>query len=328
MSVAKVLLNFFRAAANSYGLSVTAGLILSLVIGESWVVVAFYNTFAPPLWLPSLLAFPLALLTRSWLTAMLTLPPLLAFAFSFGARFLPASAVPQEATLSVLSYNLLANGRDVRASLAILREANADIVSLQELSVMASESFERELADLYPYRALYPQARGTQGQGVLSKYPILRHRYWQYDDLAAYLGHQRAEVEVQGKPLVIYNVHPSHPGMAGSFFDPSVRSEDIRRILAMTAGERLPVLLMGDFNMPELSDDYKRITLSFGDSYARVGRGMGWTFPHVEAMGWLPPFLRLDYVFFSPSFVPISAQVVGTSGGSDHYPLLVRFFWQ
>jgi endonuclease/exonuclease/phosphatase (EEP) superfamily protein YafD len=323
--MARILLNFFRASANSYGFSVTIGLLLSLLIGERWVLVAFYNTFAPPLWLPSLLLFPLALLTRSWLTAGLTLAPLLAFAFTYGARFLLATTTAPPANLSVLTYNLLANGRDPRESLEVIREANADIVSLQELSLTVSEAIERELSELYPHRALYPQARGTQGQGVLSKYPIREHSYWQYDDLPAYLGHQRAVINVAGAYLVVYNVHPSHPGMSGSFFDPSTRSADISRLLGSAAGERLPVLFMGDFNMPELSDDYKHITMDFGDSYGQVGRGLGWTFPYIGTMRWLPPFLRLDYVFFSSRFVPVSAQVWHSSGGSDHYPLWVSF---
>lgn len=324
----KVALNVFRALLNAYGFSVTAFLLLRLLIGESWHVIAFFNTFAHVLWIPALIALPLALLTRSWVGALLTIAPVLAFIVAFGARFLPQDAPMLPVDFRVLSYNLLGDGRSYEASIALIKEANADIVVLQEFNVDAEPLVIASLIDLYPYQKLHAQRNSTtQGQAILSKTPILQDEYWQYRDLGVFLGHQRAVITIKGKRLVLYNVHPTHPGMGGNFFDPSVRSIEIARLMAKISQETLPVLLMGDFNMPELSDDYALITQTLQDSYASVGRGMGWTFPHVRGNAFVFPFLRLDYVFHDASFAPLEAHVWRTSGGSDHFPLFVSFAW-
>ena len=82
------------------------------------------------------------------------------------------------------------------------------------------------------------------------------------------------------------------------------------------------VLIAGDFNITDQSADYQRITVVYDDSYKQVGYGMGTTFPaHIP---FLPSLLRIDYVFHSEDFTPLQADVLYSSGGSDHRPLVVE----
>lgn len=305
---------------DAYAVSVILLLLGRFFIGERWTVIAFFNTFMHLLWVPALLLLPLCLLFRQKRSVGLLLPAVFAFVFTYGGQFLPrVTATPADAPhITVLSYNLLADGGDVSHRIAVIREVNADIVALQEFSHEASAVVPAALADLYPFIALHPHDQGTAGQAILSRFPVLEDAYWRYDWLPVALGHQRVVLDIGGVPVILYNVHPTHPGMTGAgFFNPAYRSREITDILARMAAENGPVLLMGDFNLTDLSEDYARITDRYQDAYRAAGWGMGPTFPAI-------PFLRLDYLFFNDRFQAQAAKVWHTSGGSDHHGIVVQ----
>lgn len=143
-------------------------------------------------------------------------------------------------------------------------------------------------------------------------------------------------IDVRGTPLIVYNLHPTHPGMTGEgFFRPAYRRREIEELLARAAKEKEPVILAGDFNMTDLTEDYGRIAAQYHDAYRQVGWGMGFTFPDQRYPNALsgapfnrelpfPPWMRLDYVFYSAPLRAAEAHVWPDSGGSDHRPLWVR----
>lgn len=314
-----------RVLGAAYGLNVLLFLLANWLIGEeNSLLLAFFNTFAHLLWLPTVLLLPVFLLRRDGLVSALLLPGALAFLLTYGAQFVPRSpAVPEDGLpLTVLTYNLLYGNRDDATTLAILRDSDADIIALQELDTHHAPLIEAALSDVYPHMALHPR-NGTHGQGLLSRYPIVVDDYWQHDFVPLPLGHQRAELVLPDEQrIVVYNVHPVHPGMSNSFFNPTFRSRELAALLERILAEEAPLLWVGDFNMPEQSADYGAITAHFQDAYRQVGWGMGWTFPAWERTP--SPFLRLDYVFLSPHWRVMEARVGSRSGGSDHYPLLVE----
>ena len=317
------LMMLFQSMVGAYGLSVIAFLLLHFSVGESWRLVAFFNVFAHLLWLPSLLLLPLSLLLRAWLPALLLVPAVLAFGLTYGQQFLPRNPDPSQGpTLTLLTYNLLAGRGSYDESIAIIRAADAEIVLLQEVGFPIAAQIEAQLSDLYPYMALHPQAEQTAGQGILSRYPIEADTYWRYDWLRFALGHQRAEFTLNGQTITLYNLHPTHPAMSGSFFDPRNRELEIAALLAEMAEIETPIILGGDFNLTELSDDYAAITARYRDAYRDAGWGLGWTFPRWGLP--VPPFLRIDYVFSSPAIRALEARVIDAYGSSDHHPLLVR----
>jgi endonuclease/exonuclease/phosphatase (EEP) superfamily protein YafD len=107
--------------------------------------------------------------------------------------------------------------------------------------------------------------------------------------------------------------------MQGEIFNSSYRSREIAEILERSSAETNPVILVGDFNMADLSDEYRAIRESYSDAFGEVGQGFGWTF----SLSSYPAFLRLDYLFFSEGIRPITAEVLADRWGSDHHPILL-----
>jgi endonuclease/exonuclease/phosphatase (EEP) superfamily protein YafD len=95
------------------------------------------------------------------------------------------------------------------------------------------------------------------------------------------------------------------------------------------AVETLPVLVMGDFNTADSSEDHDifQSTTGLQDTFGEVGFGMGFTFPAAVTVNerQLPfvPLMRLDYIWHNKQWQALSAWL-GGSTGSDHLPVVAR----
>jgi vancomycin resistance protein VanJ len=317
-SLRRIVMNLLVAFTGAYGLSVSGFLLLRTAVGETWKVVSLVNNYVHLLLLPSLLLLPLILILRRPRLALTQAAPVALFLTSYGMMFFPrqSESTAGKTPLSLLSYNLKKDNRTPDAAIGIIRQADADIVALQELTPLLAAAFESQLSDLYPYRAFHPH-EGYAGQGILSRYPIDEDSYWRIR-----LGHQRAVINLGSTSITLYNTHPGHPFVREKgFFDSTARTNEINDLLARLGQESNPVLIAGDFNMTDLTGDYSLVAAHYGDSYREVGMGLGFTFPDFGQ-----PILlaRLDYVFHSLDFQAIEARVWPTSGGSDHRPIFVR----
>lgn len=106
-------------------------------------------------------------------------------------------------------------------------------------------------------------------------------------------------------------------------------------MLDRVAHDSGPVIIVGDFNMSDQSNDYQRITTSLRDTYREIGWGLGFTFPDFSYSNAMPvelhtsflplrPVVRLDYVFHNDDLQAVAVKVLPTSGGSDHRPVLAQ----
>jgi endonuclease/exonuclease/phosphatase family metal-dependent hydrolase len=320
----------FLITSGAYGVSLTAYIILRGLTGERFNSVALIANFLHVMVLAAVVLFVIVLIARRWLLVTeLLLPAATGIVYLWGV-FVPTTlpitpiAMP---TLNVLSYNIYAHTGDYSATQAVIEQAAADIVLIQEYNFSAEAALIPPLETLYPYRALDAQPIGTQGQGVLSIYPILESAYFQ-NGLPVQLGHQRLVIDFNGQPIVIYNVHPAHPLMSGG--QVANRSQDIERLLARAEADaaQYPVMLIGDFNLTDQTADYAALSARYTDAFASVGYGLGYTFPNLPDFGiwqFVPPLARIDYQFGDARWQAISARVWPTAGGSDHYPLLVKW---
>ncbi len=351
MTLLTILQHVILLCIGAYGLSASLHIVLRWWISDSSTILAFFNTFAHLMWMPALVLLPLMLLLRQWQFALTLLLPVVMFVSHYGMRFIPQqppTLADSSISLTLQTYNLLGNNRTPELIPQVITDISADVVALQEVSVDFADRLHS--LEQYPYQAIHsqfdheteydPKQRETMGQGILSRYPILEDDYWIYDFLPIPLAHQRVVIDVEGTQVVLYNVHPTHPGMTGdAFFSTQLRRMEIQNLISRVQAETLPVIMLGDFNLSDLNIEYEMLTDVLTDSYRSVGRGMGFTFPELreanagDSIGILPEifsdirliplFLRLDYVFHSEEFTALSAYIHHTSGGSDHRPLVV-----
>ncbi len=244
----------------------------------------------------------------------------------------PASAAPVDAgasgsittreppaMLRVLSMNLLFLSNDTPRVLAQIREADADVIVLQEYHQDWDLDLYPELREAYPF-VCRPLREGIFGQAVYSRMPFVEepsllrlHR----DDYCPQIG---IVVKVGGREVEVWNVHlisPSGPEYI-------MRQCEQMRVLRAHLGKRSrPVVLLGDFNSTAMSWTAGTLrSLELREAHATVGSGRGATWPVLPLVRYLPG-VRIDQAWASHEIEWLSSRVMGETG-SDHLPICVE----
>jgi vancomycin resistance protein VanJ len=279
----------------------------------------------PTVLIPSLIFIPLCVLLRRPRATLIHLPVFAVFLLWYGVLFVPRMPenLPDNAPrFTLLSYNLYASNRDHNAVIERIRSADADLVALQELTVSTADALIAELSAEYPHQAFHPVGETVVGQGFMSRYPIMEDEYFESG-----LGQQRVLIQIGNHQVTVFNVHPPPPSTLGADF--RGRTDAISEILQRAIPTEGLVILAGDFNMTDASNDYARVDQHYDDAFRQVGMGLGYSFPDLSRrnswMRVIPPIIRIDYIFYTPGLRPINAWVSHTSGGSDHRPTFAEF---
>lgn len=237
--------------------------------------------------------------------------------------------------LRVMTYNIHhgegVDGKvDIDRIAKVIRDANADVVALQEvdrgvertkkIDIMMLLADKTDMA--YAFGKNIDYQGGDYGNGMLTKFPILEERNLHYTMIRT--GEQRGllqlVLDVRGQEVVVMNTHIDY------------RQDDSERVLnvaeirdSVRRYQPRPVLLCGDFNDIPASRTAVRMKEDFVDSWEVAGTGNGFSYSASE------PVKRIDYIFVSKPapgkpFVlrPVSAMVV-QSDASDHLPVVVEF---
>ncbi len=317
----------FAHLCAAYGLVVGLFTVGQWLIPDTWSIMTLYVTGAHLLLLGAVVLFPLALLIGQPRRLALALLPVVLVCLSiYGGQFIPSRALDGdgEESLRVMTYNTLVRTSGHQALVDVILAADADVVALQELDPVAAQVLRAGLSDEYPYMALDDNTNGYIGAGFLSRFPIIESAY-----LIDSFGNQRVLIDVDGTPIVFYNMHASVPrGWGANPFniDISNQTSDVNVLLERVSQETERVIVLGDFNLTDLTDNYQALADVLVDSYRQVGWGMGWTHAgplvgRAALMG--VRFLRIDYIFTSPDGLrPLNAMVWHESGGSDHLPVV------
>ncbi|MBN8637015.1 MAG: endonuclease/exonuclease/phosphatase family protein [Anaerolineae bacterium] len=310
-----------------YGGLTAAYVFARLIIGERWSLVELANSLMPNPLLPLFIAVPILLLLRRWRWSLIYAPALLVFTVQYSPLLLPnvSDAPVTSPHVRVLTYNLGSMVADAGHTAEVIRSADAHIVALQELLLPVAERLVADLSDLYPYRALHPNDSYAQGVGLLSKYPITDDRY--LDQIV--LGGQQTRIALAADTTItVLNVHPVAPAARLFGIESTLRSQEISYALDLAAQVTEPLLLVGDFNTTDQTEVYARIAARYGDAFRAGGTGFGASFPNftrfAPRLRWLPPIIRIDYVFYDVHWEAVRAYTLGDHGGSDHYPVLAE----
>ncbi|MFM9267022.1 endonuclease/exonuclease/phosphatase family protein [Tychonema sp. BBK16] len=172
----------------------------------------------------------------------------------------------------------------------------------------------------------------TPPVGIISKYPILS------SDILHLANHpetqQRAIIKFNQQEIVIYNMQATGPWFGRSKKLPFVgmpvykyvkRAPEIQDLVERVQQETLPVIVAGDFNMTDETQDYYNLQKVLEDAFLKSGFGFGFTWPH----GFFAkrfnlkityPVCRIDYIWYSQHWGAKSSSVLEATE-SDHLPV-------
>ncbi len=272
--------------------------------------------------LPGVALVVVAALARRPRAVVLFAVPALVWAWTYGTLFLPSTAPAVAPDLRVASYNTYVHSPDIASIRALVREADPDVLLLQEVFPEREQRLASVLADRYPHQVAV-QSPGVGGVMVLSRHPIVETRPVALSEPGT-RDTTVVVLDVDGHPLQVVPVHLTSPcPRCGSSMTERLEVEGNRRpaelasVLRALDG-RVPAVIAGDFNSTERSEPYRLLThVGFEDPQRAVGHGPGFTWPN----DMLPtPVLRIDWIL-TRGLVPVDAWV-GDGGTSDHRPVL------
>jgi vancomycin resistance protein VanJ len=307
------------------------GGIVNLFLIGTWLAdgtrpIILMNQIAPWITLISLIVFTLALILRAPRRLLVWLVPgVVAFAAWYGPAWLPRSAPDVDGVeITTITFNVLGFRTDPERIIPVIRGANADIVALQEVRAKFPDKLKSQLSDVYPYQV--HQVAAGDGIALLSRYPI---RDVEYRTVGTDEGrHMRAVVEIKGRQVVVYVIHPPAPAWNSKikhwydiprYYDDERLQTHTEFAVDQVKQETLPVLVLCDCNTTPRSRQYRLLDGVLDEAFGARGWGFGFTHP-VDPF----PVVRIDYVWYSRDFAALDAEVWPDTGTSDHHPVWAR----
>lgn len=228
--------------------------------------------------------------------------------------YLPTSEVPQSGPeLVILDINVEARNPDHERVLDAIRTADADLVTIIELSPSLAEKLSLLEKD-YPYRLLRPAANNF-GIGVLSRFPLRESKAIQLGPNPAL----QTQVELPFGRTTLLSAHPVPP--VGSRLA-KTRNRQLEQLADTASRLDAPLVVCGDFNVSPYSPYFERFEKRSGTTNVRRGLGIGFSWPSFMPLLGIP----IDHCFTRGPLVPEGIERLDRVG-SDHYPFRVTLRW-
>lgn len=234
----------------------------------------------------------------------------------------------------VMTFNIHAGHGDLERVAHTIREADPDVVGLQEVDVNWAErsgfvdqaallaawlGMEFRFAPIYVLPAPGPDRPPRQfGVAILSRHPIVSWHNHEITRLSTQAeagprpmpGFLQVTIDLAGTKVDVFDTHLDFRP------DPAVRARQAADMLAIIGDRKGPTILLGDLNAPPDSEELRPLFTRFGDAWTR-SRAPGHTYPGDA------PVRRIDYVLFSG--LRVVAARVPVTDASDHRPVVVDF---
>jgi vancomycin resistance protein VanJ len=287
--------------------------------GDRLLPVRLANYFMPWLLMGLIPGVIVAGLTHRFRLALVLAIPTLLMGLTFAPLFLPRTpaALAARTPMKVMSYNVWGRNQNITAAAAVIRQAQPDILLLQEVTWPIAHTLKDELADLYPDNELHVAYEPSMGQAILSRYPLIPTGA-SYNKGRT----QKAVVDTPDGPMAVWNVHPHAPlAWSRQYQQISALAEEIAAVDG-------PLIVGGDFNTTDQAETYRLVNQHLNNAHWQAGWGFGFTFPaHTPRFKRVPiitPLVRIDHIFYSDHFFARHAGTLSTSGGSDHLPVVAE----
>lgn len=259
----------------------------------------------------------------------------------------------QEDCLRLMTYNVCGysgnhiykNALDTITDYIMAQDA--DIVCIQEEQCSGKKSVER-WETLYPYNDTLTvsadRKRYRNTVGIHSRLPIIRHERIEYESRCN--GSVAYYLQYGSDTIIVINNHLESTHLTDKdrteykeiLKGNKERQEAKQELFALvrTLGESMakrapgaeavhayveahkqyPIIVCGDFNDTPISYVRRIIAKDLTDCFAEAGCGLGLSY---NRKGFN---FRIDHIFCSSQFTPISCKVDSKMDASDHYPMI------
>lgn len=248
-----------------------------------------------------------------WLAFAIILVGIHAPGFATWYLPVPRPAAEKGPVLRVVTANLQTSNRDHDRFLDFVRDADPDILFIQETD-LAWEAALEALEDTYPYHTLEARSDGY-GIALFSRLPLDGLEIRRHPKAKVPAIHAR--LTLGGQQISILCFHALRPGPGEITARRNLQLSWIPEYVAQQDG---PVIIAGDFNVTPWSPHYKAMIASSGLKNTRRGHGIAATWP---GLPFPIPLLPLDHILVSPE-IHTKAFRRGPNTGSDHRPLVVE----
>ncbi|CAA6802537.1 MAG: Endonuclease/exonuclease/phosphatase [uncultured Sulfurovum sp.] len=229
-------------------------------------------------------------------------------------------------TLKQIQFNLRFDNSQMQDVIAYLKESQADVITLQEvtkehqevLQLLMTNEYSLALKEEFPYveweQGAYPHQAYCQFYPIVGAVAILsKHPF--NDEKSACLhgeGLLWSQIMVKEQPINIISLHTR-------WSYPSSQTEQIEYIKPIFNHIKPPTIIAGDFNAVAWSHTVKEIEKT---SNTNVINGLRWTINLEKQVPFIPNFkLSIDHVLISKEF-QVKSIFVDKDLGSDHFPLV------
>jgi len=231
----------------------------------------------------------------------------------------PQPPVTPPSAVTVMTYNIQqgyseAGERNFDGQLALMRDANADIIGLEETDDARISGGNADVArymayhlNMYAYYGPTTPA-GTFGIALLSRYPIRSPRTWFLYSKGEQVAVIEATVQVGGHLLRVFVTHLGNGG-------PMIQQAQFLRLVDRQSS----LVALGDFNFRPDTSQYNMTTRVLVDTW--TARWRTWE----DARG-VRPTNKIDHIFVSPDMKVLDARYI-LSPASDHPVVTATIAW-
>lgn len=222
--------------------------------------------------------------------------------------------------LSFFTSNVLQENKNYQKVIDKLKMYDSDIMLFTETNVAWQKNIKRSISNQYRYHIEFP-LNNTYGMLLYSKLELIEPevKFLVSDSVPSI--HTKVKLK-SGEIIQLYAIHPTPP-MPQENPMSTDRDAEMMKIALASRDNKLPVVVIGDFNDVAWSQSSKLFNRVSGLLDIRKGRGLFNTFDANSFILRWP----LDHIFISNEFRLKKLKVVDDVS-SDHFPLYAKLTFE
>lgn len=208
---------------------------------------------------------------------------------TYGAIMYPTPS--DQPKVSVAHFNTINFDNDYQATLDLILDVDADLVSVQELTLDWDEELENGLSEVYPFNKTIPDL-GINGMAIYSKHPFSNIDTFQFKGIPNIMGTIQLD---QNESVNFISSHTTPALTTADYFEMKAHLVEIANAYAAMNNE--PTVVFGDYHAVPWSSEIQTFKNLTGLNDSRIG--IAPTYPHGIVDFFESP---IDHILFSDHF--------------------------